>query len=42
MNKKALIVEDDINIAELIQLYLERDGFEVCLAYDGGDRKSVV
>lgn len=36
MNKKALIVEDDINIAELIQLYLERDGFEVTLAYDGG------
>ncbi len=36
MSKKALVVEDDINIAELIQLYLERDGFEVSLAYDGG------
>ena len=41
MNKKALIVEDDINIAELIQLYLERDGFEVCLAYDGGKAVSL-
>ena len=36
MNKKALIVEDDINIAELLMLYLEKDGFEVCVAYDGG------
>lgn len=41
MNKKALIVEDDINIAELIQLYLERDGFEVSLAYDGGKAVSL-
>lgn len=41
MNKKALIVEDDINIAELIQLYLERDGFEVTLAYDGGKAVSL-
>ena len=36
MNKKALIVEDDINIAELLMLYLEKDGFEVRVAYDGG------
>ena len=36
MNKKALIVEDDINIAELLMLYLEKDGFEVQVAYDGG------
>lgn len=36
MNKKALVVEDDINIAELLMLYLEKDGFEVTTAHDGG------
>ncbi len=36
MNKKALIVEDDINIAELLRLYLEKDGFTVLQAADGG------
>ncbi len=36
MGKKALIVEDDGNIAELLRLYLERDGFEVAYAADGG------
>ena len=36
MAKKALIVEDDGNISELLRLYLERDGFEVMQAADGG------
>ncbi len=36
MNKKALVVEDDANIAELLMLYLEKDGFEVKIAGDGG------
>ena len=31
-----LIVEDDKNIAELLQLYLEKEGYAVSLAYDGG------
>ena len=35
--KKALIVEDDGNIAELLRLYLEKDGFEVSRAADGGE-----
>ena len=35
MTKKALIVEDDGNIAELLRLYLQRDGFEVADANDG-------
>lgn len=35
MNKKALIVEDDGNIAELIRLYMEKDGFTVRTAADG-------
>ena len=37
MSKKALVVEDDGNIAELLRLYLERDGFEVQHASDGGE-----
>lgn len=36
MQKKVLVVEDDANIAELLRLYLERDGFEVSIAPDGG------
>lgn len=34
--RRALIVEDDANIAELLRLYLEKDGFEVETAADGG------
>ena len=37
MSKKALVVEDDGNIAELLRLYLERDGFEVQCAPDGSE-----
>ncbi len=36
MAKKVLIVEDDKNIADLVRLYLEKDGFDVYLASDGG------
>ena len=36
MPKKVLIIEDDINIAELLRLYLEKDGFEVHIADNGG------
>ncbi len=36
MAKKVLIVEDDGNIAELLHLYLEKEGFETCVAKDGG------
>ena len=36
MQKKVLIVEDDANIAELLRLYMERDGFEADIAPDGG------
>ncbi len=35
MGKKVLIVEDDINISELLRLYLEKDGFSVLIAGDG-------
>ena len=36
MQKKVLVVEDDKNIAELLRLYLEKDGFDVTIAPDGG------
>ena len=36
MGKKVLIVEDDSNIAELLHLYLEKEGFETAVAGDGG------
>lgn len=36
MAQKVLIVEDDSNIAELIHLYLEKEGFEAKVAKDGG------
>ena len=36
MPRKALVVEDDANIADLLRLYLEKEGFEVRLAPDGG------
>ena len=35
MPTRVLIIEDDANIAELIRLYLEKDGFDVSLASDG-------
>lgn len=40
MSKRALIVEDDSNIAELLRLYLGKDGFDVMLAADGGKAES--
>ena len=36
MATKVLIVEDDSNIAQLLQLYLEKEGFETRIAPDGG------
>ncbi len=37
MAKKFLIVEDDMNIRELLRLYLEREGYETISAGDGGE-----
>jgi len=34
--QKILVVEDDVNIAELLRLYLEKEGFNVVIANDGG------
>ena len=41
MAKRALIVEDDSNIAELLRLYLGKDGFEVMIAPDGSKAESM-
>ena len=35
MAVSVLIVEDDRNIAELLQMYLEKEGYAVTVAYDG-------
>ena len=37
MAKTILIVEDDPNIAELVQLYLEKEGYVTQIAPDGGE-----
>lgn len=34
-NKKVLVVDDELKIAEVIKSYLENAGFEVLTAYDG-------
>ena len=36
MAQKVLIVEDEANIAELLHLYLEKEGYETAVAPDGG------
>ncbi len=36
MAQKILIVEDEENIAQLLHLYLEKEGFETAIAPDGG------
>ena len=34
---KILVVDDDINICDLLRLYIEKEGFSVVIANDGGD-----
>ena len=36
MARRVLAVEDDRNISDLIRMYLEKEGFEVTTAFDGG------
>lgn len=33
--KKVLVVDDDVKTVDLVRLYLDRDGYEVLIAYDG-------
>ncbi len=37
MNTKILIIDDDIHISEALKLYLEKEGYEICNAYDGAE-----
>lgn len=41
METRVLIIEDDQNIAELIRLYLEKEGYEIKMAYSGNEAISV-
>ena len=40
-NKRALVVEDDGNIAELLRLYLGKDGFDVMICADGAKAEGI-
>ena len=40
-NKRALVVEDDSNIAELLRLYLGKDGFDVMICSDGAKAEGI-
>ena len=37
MAVSVLVVEDDLHIADLLRMYLEKEGYEVTLATDGGE-----
>lgn len=41
MNKKALVVEDNSDIAELLRMYLAKDGFDVMISPDGGKAEGI-
>lgn len=41
MNKKALVVEDNSDIAELLRMYLAKDGFDVMISPDGGRAEGI-
>lgn len=34
-DKKVLVVDDDVKTVELVKLYLDRDGYQVLVAYNG-------
>ena len=35
MSQKILVVDDDLNISDLLRMYLEKNGYEVIIANDG-------
>ena len=37
MQYKILIVDDDVNICELLRIYLEKEGYETAVAHNGSD-----
>ena len=42
VNKKILIADDDKDAVEFLQKGLEREGFQVCSAFDGLDAKAKI
>ncbi len=42
MNEKLLVVDDEREIADLVKLYLENEGFLVTVCYDGNDALRVI
>jgi DNA-binding response OmpR family regulator len=39
--RRILVVDDDRNIVQLVRMYLERDGYDVAVAYDGEEALDV-
>lgn len=42
MSSKILVVDDEVEIAQLVGLYLENDGFSVVKAYNGTDALALI
>ena len=42
MKNKILIVDDDVNICELLRLYLQKEGYDTLISNDGGSTYDVV
>ena len=40
--RRVLVVDDDRNIVQLVRMYLEKDGYQVAVAYDGTEALDVV
>lgn len=37
LNQKVLIVDDEVNICELLRLYVEKEGYKALISHDGND-----
>jgi len=42
MNEKILIVEDEKKLADVMSLYLKKEGYEVTVAYDGSSGEALI
>ena len=40
--RRVLVVDDDRNIVQLVRMYLEKDGYQVAVAYEGTEALDVV
>ena len=41
MSRKILVVDDTRNVQLMLQEYLQNQGFEICLAYDGAEAMEI-